>query len=402
MSITVVKRGASPLHADNSPLDARSRSLIHELYERENARLATALPPDSPLNPERRRRVAITRAEIAGQPISITATLSREADAIEGIVRHLRGSPPRRLYLTGCGDSFAVMIAARVLLEEMFEVPCEPVQALDMAYYFNRPVDRETLVIGLSSSGETPRTVEAMLMARALGARTLALTNTTGSTLTREADHVLRVHAERKGWPTQASTAALSLLFALALANGRANAKPAARIDALQGALEAVPAQIGGVISAHEAAIEKIAAAEAGKAIYLFAGGGPSFSCAFFGAAKIKECTPDHALAIPLEEFHHYQSAKPGDPLFLIAPNGLSVPRAADTAEAAQRSGATVYAVAAEDNDTFQGLGGSVIRLPPMIERLSSLVYTIPTQLFAYHLAMQKFAAAEAIHQETE
>ena len=386
---------ASPLLASNSPLDARARALIQVLYDKETSRLRD-LPADGALNPVRRRRVEITRAEIAGQPDCIRATLESQAAPIEAIVASLAGKPIKHLYLTGCGDSLAVMIAARPLLEEMFGVPCEPVQALDLAYYFSRPVDTQTLVIGLSSSGETPRTVEAMLVARALGAMTLAMSNTVGSTLMREADLTLFINAERKGWPTQASTAALALLSAFALSYGRVNGCAATRHDELHAALLATPDQISGVIAEHEPALERIAQAEASRAIYLFSGGGPSFACAFLGAAKVKECTSDHAIAIPLEEYHHYQSQKPGDPLFLIAPNGLSVPRARDTAAAGLRQGGRVYTVTAEGNGAFDDVSTEIIRLPPMIERLSPLVYTIPTQLFAYHLAMAKFAAAEA------
>jgi glucosamine--fructose-6-phosphate aminotransferase (isomerizing) len=388
---------ATPLLAPGSPLDPRARRLIQELYDRETNRLK-ALPIDDALNPIRRRRVEITRAEIEGQPDCLRKTLMTQQPAIVDIVRAFAGKPLKRIYLTGCGDSLAVMIASRPLLEEMFKVACEPVQALDMAYYFNKPVDAETLVIGLSSSGETPRTVEAMIMAKALGAQTLVLSNTVGSTLMREADHTLFVHAERKGWPTQASTAALGLLCALALEFGRQNGAVPSRIRELQDALLAVPEQIAEAIREHEPAIEAIAEAEALKSIYLFSGGGPSFASAFFGAAKVKECTPDHAIAIPLEEYHHYHSQKPGDPMFLIAPNGLSVPRARDTAEEGMRYGGKVYAVTARDNATFDTLSTSVIRLPPMIERLAPLVYTIPVQLFAYHLAMIKFRIAETGH----
>lgn len=385
----------TPLLAPDSPLDARSRQLIADLYDRETKRLK-ALPLDGPLNPIRRKRVDITRTEIAGQPQCIERTLDSQRDGIAHCVTELRRRPPKRLYLTGCGDSMAVMIATRVLLEEMFGVPCEPMQALDFAYYFHRPVDADTLVIGLSSSGETPRTVEAMIMAAALGAQTLVLSNTPGSTLMRESQLNLLIHAERKGWPTQASTAAMSLLVALALAYGAANGASPARVSELQEALEAVPGQIGAVIDEHEEAIREIALREASRSIYLFAGGGPNFASAFFGAAKVKECTPNHAIAIPMEEFHHYHSQKPGDPLFMIAPNGLSVPRARDTAEEGLRYGGQVYVVAATDNADFDALSTAVIKLPPMIERLSPLVYTVPSQLFAYHLAQAKFAAAEA------
>ncbi len=386
---------ATPLLGPGSPLDERSRRLILELYEREATRLKE-LAVDSPLNPVRRRRVEITRAEIERQPDCFRNTISSQQSAVEDTASALLRRPPKRVYMTGCGDSLAVMIAARPLLEEMFKVPCEPVQALDMAYYFNRPVDSETLVIGLSSSGVTPRTVEAMIMAKALRAQTLVLSNTPGSTLMQEADHALLVSANRQGWPTQASTAALGLLDAFAMAYGRKTDATTARIDELTAALMAVPAQIADTIRRSEPAIESIAKAEAERSMYLFCGGGPSFACAFFGAAKVKECTPDHAMAIPIEEYHHYQSQKLGDPLFLVAPNGLSVPRARDTAEEGLRNGGQVYVVAAEDNPVFDDLSTAVIRLPPMIERLSPLVYTVPLQLFAYHVGMAKFRRAEA------
>lgn len=384
---------ATPLLAPGSPLDARSRTLIQALYEKETSRLK-ALPVDDALNPVRRRRVEITRTEIAGQPDCLVMTLTTQAQAIADTVARLRRTRPKRIYLTGCGDSLAVMIAARPLLEQMFSVACEPMQALDMAYYFNRPVDRETLVIGLSSSGETPRTVEAMIMAKALGAETLMLSNTEGSTLMREADHSLFIHAERKGWPTQASTAALGLLISLALAFGESTGRDKGEILELRAGLDAVPGQIAQAIAGHDPALENIAQSEAARSIYLFAGGGPAFACAFFGAAKVKECTPDHAIAIPLEEYHHYHSQKRGDPLFLIAPDGFSVPRARDTAEEGQRVGGRIFSIVSEKNDLLDDLSHQVIRLPSMPEMLAPLVYSLPVQLFAYHLAMAKFAAA--------
>ncbi|MGO7076613.1 SIS domain-containing protein [Rhizobium johnstonii] len=384
---------ATPLLAPGSPLDARSRTLIQALYEKETSRLK-ALPVDDALNPVRRRRVEVTRTEIAGQPDCLVMTLTTQTQAIAETVARLHRNRPKRIYLTGCGDSLAVMIAARPLLERMFSVACEPVQALDMAYYFNRPVDRETLVIGLSSSGETPRTVEAMIMAKALGAETLMLSNTEGSTLMREADHSLFIHAERKGWPTQASTAALGLLISLALAFGESTGRDKGEILDLRAGLDAVPGQIAQAISGHESAIENIAQSEVARGIYLFAGGGPAFACAFFGAAKVKECTPDHAIAIPVEEYHHYHSQKHGDPLFLIAPDGFSVPRARDTAEEGQRVGGRIFSIVSEKNDLLDDLSQRVIRLPCMPEMLAPLVYSLPVQLFAYHLAMAKFAAA--------
>ena len=234
------------------------------------------------------------------------------------------------------------------------------------------------------------------MMARARGARTLALSNTPGSALMTQSDHGLTIHAQRKGWPTQASTAAMALLCQLALDIGTALGRDSARVAALQSALDAVPDQIAQVIADHQDRIAAIAEAEAGRRMYLFAGGGPSFAATLFGAAKVKECTPDHAIAIPVEEFHHYNSQKAGDPLILIAPQGPLVPRAHDTAFEGHRWGGQVYAIVTDGERRFDGLADVVLHLPAMPEALSALVYSIPVQLFAYHLAMAKFRAAEA------
>ena len=141
--------------------------------------------------------------------------------------------------------------------------------------------------------------------------------------------------------------------------------------------------------------IEEIAKKEIDKLIYLFASGGPAFACSLFGAAKVKECTPDHALAIPLEEFHHYNSQKVNDPMFLIAPDGLSIPRALDTAKQGKAWGGKIYSVMTEGNMTLKESSDQVIFLPKVEESMSPILYSLPVQLFAYHLAMNKFFAAE-------
>lgn len=384
---------ATPLLAADSPLDRRARDLIEDLFRKEQAK-ALALPTDDPLDPKRRARVDFTRPEILEQPDCIRKTLASQHDAVRDIAADLAKAPLKRIALVGCGDSLAVMVAVRKLFEDLLDVPTEPMQALDFAYYFNRPLGPETLVVTLSSSGVTTRTVEAMLMARARGARTLALSNTPGSALMEFSDRGLLVQAERKGWPTQASTAAIALLADLAIAIARAR-KPSAEAETLAAALAATPATIGSVIGEHEAAIEKLAIAEAARSVYLFAGAGPSYAAALFGAAKIKECTPDHAIAIPLEEFHHYNSQKAGDPLFIVAPSGPSVPRARDTAAEGRRWGGTIFSVVTDGDTSLDGLSDAVIALPKMPEALSALVYTVPLQLFAYHSAMAKFRAAE-------
>ena len=130
--------------------------------------------------------------------------------------------------------------------------------------------------------------------------------------------------------------------------------------------------------------------------MYLFSGGGPDWASALIGAAKVKECTPDHALAIQVEEYHHYNSQKAGEPLRAARPAGPSVPRARDTAAEARRFGGQVYVATSEGEDAFGGHADEVLQLPAVDESLSPLLYALPAQRVGYELAMAKFAAAEA------
>ena len=388
----------TPLLAPDSPLDAKARALVTDLFARE-ARLMDALPTDDPLDAKRRARVELTRVEILGQPASVRDTLAGGREASLAAAADLAGADLRRVVMTGCGDSLAVMVGARMLLERVLGIPCEPVQALDFAYYAGSTVGPDTLVVTLSSSGTTTRTVEAALVAGARGARTLALSNTPGSALMALSDHALLVRAERRGWPTQASTAALALLLRFALDLGTALGRDPALIGRLGAALDAVPDQMAAVADAVEGEIAELARRDAPGSMTLFAGGGPAYACALFGAAKVKECTPDHAVAIPLEEFHHYNSQKAGEPLFVIAPDGPSVARARDTAFEGRRWGGRVYAMVTGGEVALDPHAHAVLRLPAMPEELAALVYSVPVQLYAYHLAMAKFAEADGAAQ---
>ena len=207
---------ASPLlDPDTSPLDVRQRAVVQRVSDAERAHIL-ALPSNDPLDAKLRFRVEATGPELFGQPAAIQATLRQNAAALDAIADRLT-TGVRRVVLVGCGDSLAVMIAARQALETALGVPCEPMQSLEFAYYHADLVDAGTAVIALSSSGETTRTVEALLVAQHRGSYTVALTNTDGSTLQPEADTALKIEATRVGWPTQSSTAALALLLELAI-----------------------------------------------------------------------------------------------------------------------------------------------------------------------------------------
>lgn len=382
----------TPLLDPEGPLDERQRAVVTRVAEAEYAKIL-GLPTDDPLDPKRRYRVEVTRGELLAQPQAIESTWARNTDVLGSLAGRLSAAAPKRAFLVGAGDSLAVMVAARDVFELVLGIPCEPVQSLDLAYYRGHLLDGDALVIALSSSGETTRTVEAALVAQHAGALTVALTNTPGSSLAQESDTTLVIEATRVGWPTQASTAALALLYRLAVEIAKQRGV-AAGIE-LERVLLELPRLMGDVIARHEKAVEGVAEAEHAKEMYLFSGGGPSWACAIIGSAKVRECSPDHAQPIQVEEYHHYNSQKEGEPLWVIAPDGPSVARAVDTVRDARRYGGTVYVVTTEGVDRFDDLADLVIHLPATPEMLSPLLTVIPVQLFGHHVAMAKFRAAE-------
>jgi glucosamine 6-phosphate synthetase-like amidotransferase/phosphosugar isomerase protein len=384
---------SSPLlNPRTSPLDPRQRAVVQRVSDAERAHIL-ALPSNDPLDPKLRFRVQATGPELFGQPAAIRATLEANATTLDAIADRLAAGV-RRVVLVGCGDSLAVMVAARQALESMLGVPCEPVQSLEFAYYQADLVDEGAAVIALSSSGETTRTVEALLMAQHRGSYTVAITNTGGSTLQTEASTSLKIEATRVGWPTQSSTAALALLLELAIRVGERRVPIEAAT--LRAAFTGLPDDMAGVLDRIDPLIADIAESEVAAEVrnVLFSGAGPNLASAIVGAAKVKECTTLHAVEIQVEEYHHYNSQKAGEPLFLLVPSGPSVPRAVDTGRDALRWGGRLYVVTTEGERAFDDLAGRVITLPPVPEALSPLLYLLPVQLIGYHLGLSSYAAA--------
>ena len=327
-------------------------------------------------------RVERTRGEMMEQGAAIAETLAAERDALMRIAARLHGRVARTV-IAGCGDSWFAGVAARLAWERLTGTPAEPVQAFDWAHYGSATADHRTLVIGLSSGGNTPAVMTALRAARARGAATVGISNTAGSPIVTEFDGLI-VHATRRGWPTQSSTAAVALLIALA---GRIAGS--AQLDA---GLAALPAIADGVAREFDerarAAAERLAATR----LVLFAGGGPHFAAACFGAAKIKELSPIHAIAMPIEEYHHYRSQKRGDPLFLVAPDAASRERALDTALVSRAVGGNTIALLSSADDDIAARVDEAWVLPPVAPELAPIICSIPLHLFAYHFAKARFA----------
>lgn len=382
------KRILSPLLREDSVLSETDREILRQLYEEEGDGTWEVVAGDDPLDERRLKRNSYTYEELCSQPQKIRETISLEKDAIKETARILTQREIHQIYMVGCGDSLAALRGTRNFLETLLEIPCKEEDPLDFAYFNSHAVDEHTLVLALSSSGRTVRVVEALLVARAKGAQTLALSNTPTSPLMQAATAGVIIHASRKGWPTQSSTSAMAAVIQLGIELGRSLGKE--ETDYYEAEFDKVPELMEQAITMTEEPVKTLAKKLYKKRIFFFCGGGPFYTCAEFGSAKVKEATPGYAVPVPLEEFHHYNTVKQGDPLFLIAPPGMSTQRAQETMWASRVLGGEVVLFTAEKEQDLISEADQVICLPEGEECFANFVYSIPLQLFGNYLAAEQ------------
>ena len=342
-------------------------------------------------DPNRLARVERTRAEMMLQGAAVAATIAREHAAAEEVARRLRERAIDRVVIAGCGDSWLVGLGVRHAWESLTGWPLEAAQALDYACYGAAVANARTLVIGLSAGGGTPAVMDALAAARRRGAFAIGVSNTAGSPIVTGFDAALLVHATRTGWPTQSSTAAMALLVQLAIAVAEAK-ELSGDAAAHRAELDAVPVMMDSLAREVDARMAAIAERFAAARIVFFAGLGPNLATAAFGAAKMKELSPIHAVAMPLEEYHHYRAQKAGDPLFLVATDRASYSRALDTALVSEKVGGRTVAIVADEMPEIARRVEATITVPQVRPMLAPLVATIPLHLFAYHFAKARFA----------
>ena len=382
------KRILSPLLREDSVLSETDREILRQLYEEEGDGTWEVVAGDDPLDERRLKRNSYTYEELCSQPQKIRETISLEKDAIKETARILTQREIHQIYMVGCGDSLAALRGTRNFLETLLEIPCKEEDPLDFAYFNSHAVDEHTLVLALSSSGRTVRVVEALLVARAKGAQTLALSNTPTSPLMQAATAGVIIHASRKGWPTQSSTSAMAAVIQLGIELGRCLGKE--ETDYYEAEFDKVPELMEQAITMTEEPVKTLAKKLYKKRIFFFCGGGPFYTCAEFGSAKVKEATPGYAVPVTLEEFHHYNTVKQGDPLFLIAPPGMSTQRAQETMWASRVLGGEVVLFTAEKEQDLISEADQVICLPEGEECFANFVYSIPLQLFGNYLAAEQ------------
>ncbi|MDP8949512.1 MAG: glutamine--fructose-6-phosphate transaminase (isomerizing) [Actinomycetota bacterium] len=332
--------------------------------------------------------------EIHEQPAALRATLVGRLDA-EGAVDlselDLDLAGVERVVVVACGTAYHAGLLGKYAIERLSRLPVEVAVASE--YRYAEPIgDENTLVVAISQSGETTDTLAAIEAARAFGGRVLAVTNTQGSLITREADAVLLTKAgpEVGVAATKTFLTQISALYLLALElAGAKSVRPAEELREIGCELRRMPEKVEETRGLLEGRTGEAVEVFAGARCALFLGRGVSFPTALEGALKLKEISYLPAEGYPAGEMKHGPIALVDEqcPVVAIFGEGLLREKTLSNVEETVARGARVIAVAHKDDEAAQRVAKVTLPVPAVPETLSPLVCAVPLQILAYHVA---------------
>ena len=300
----------------------------------------------------------------------------------------------RRIVILACGTAYHAGVAGRYVIEEWARVPVEHDIASEWRYR-NPVLDKNTLVIGISQSGETRDTIEAMVLARQQGARTMAITNMMGAQITREVDSVLYTRAglEMGVAASKTFTAQVALLYLIALKLAQVRETlPEEEIESLIAEVQLLPEKIAQFLQDADDGvhpIEDIAARHYDKAFFLYLGRNIGLPICLEGALKLKEISYIPTEAYSAGEMKHGPIAllDSETPVVCIATDSHVYDKVVSNIQETRARGAQVIAIATEGNEDIQHHADDVIYVPKTNEYLQAVLAVLPLQLLAYRIA---------------
>jgi glucosamine--fructose-6-phosphate aminotransferase (isomerizing) len=298
------------------------------------------------------------------------------------------------ILITACGTSWHSALIGEHMLESLARIPVEVEYASEFRYR-NPVVSDKTLCIVISQSGETADTLAAMREAKSRGARTYGIVNVVGSTIARESDGGIYVHAgpEIGVASTKAFTSQVIalLLFTLKLARLR-NLSMVDGKEIIE-ELQKLPAKIQNVLD-RAPEIEKIAEDFKNAQNFLYLGRGYSFPTALEGALKLKEISYIHAEGYPAAEMKHGPIALIDEsmPVVFVTPHDSVFDKVVSNVQEVKARGGRVIAITTRDEEALEGKLDYEFRIPETKDMLTPVLASIPLQLLAYYIAVKRGA----------
>lgn len=340
--------------------------------------------------------------EIYEQPESLRNALMERLDDISGCVRlkELMGKyevlrNTKRIVIVGCGTSWHSALIGEYMIEDLSRIPAEVEYASEFRYR-NPVIEDGTVVIAISQSGETADTLAALREAKRRGAMTIAICNVVGSTLARESDAVIYLHAgpEIGVASTKAFTSQIAVLYLLTLFFGslkRVQEFKSSRAQEFLSEIKKLP-DLAQKILGKEAEIYELAKLYKDSTNFLYLGRGYNFPVALEGALKLKEISYIHAEGYPAAEMKHGPIAliDKDMPVVFIATRDSTYEKILSNIQEVKARGGKVIAIASEGDNTIQKKVDHVFYIPNTLEMLIPILSVIPLQLLAYHIAVIK------------
>jgi glucosamine--fructose-6-phosphate aminotransferase (isomerizing) len=336
--------------------------------------------------------------EINEQPERVEEVLRRTLRPSKGTVvfeesalSHRELAKIRRLLLVACGTSWHASLVGEYVIEALARLPVEVECASEMRYR-NRPLEKNTLLVSLSQSGETADTLAAIRLARSQGVPALAIVNVAGSTIAREsdADILMRAGPEIGVASTKAFEMQVLCLTLLGIALGRLGGHISlAQGQKLVRELQTIPGKLRKIL-AGDARIQAIARKYARATEFLYMGRQCNYPVALEGALKLKEISYIHAEGYPSAEMKHGPIAliTPGFPSLFVVPRDVMYDKNMSNVEEIKARRGPVIAVATEGDTEISRKADDVIYIPRTVDCLQPLLTVVPLQLLAYHIAV--------------
>ena len=296
-----------------------------------------------------------------------------------------------RIYIVACGTSWHAALTGKFMIEEMSRIPVEVDVASEFRYR-DPIIDKNSLLIAITQSGETADTLAAIREAKSKKGKAFTICNVVGSTAARESDGIIYTHAgpEIGVAATKTFTSQLAALYLLAVYLGRGKGTVSQedgrnRMDLLS----QLPAMVEKVLEKSDR-IEEIAKAYFQYKDFLYLGRGPNYPIALEGALKLKEISYIHAEGYPAGEMKHGPIALIDDqmPLVVLITKNSVYDKVLSNIMEVKARGGKVIAFATEGDQDIAGRVDHVFYLPEFDHLLMPVLLAVPLQLFAYHIAV--------------
>jgi glucosamine--fructose-6-phosphate aminotransferase (isomerizing) len=297
-----------------------------------------------------------------------------------------------RIVMPACGTSWHAALVGEHLFEEFAQIPTEVEYASEFRYR-NAPLEKNTLVLVITQSGETADTLAGLRESRRRGHKVLSVCNVVGSTIAREADGGIYLHAgpEIGVASTKAFTSQVTVLTLFALLLGRIRTLAASRAMQVIRSLEALPKQLESVLKQNDE-IKRIALKYAAAEDFFFLGRQYNFPVALEGALKLKEISYIHAEGYPAAEMKHGPIAMIDEktPSIFVMPDDALYDKNVSNLEEIKARKGPIIAITTEGNTELAAKVNDILYLPRTQDPLFPLLAALPLQLLAYHIAVAR------------